>query len=438
MNCDIRMSQLKERATLYCHANDLLILKEDGSEAVHAPMTLSPYPFPSLAFQASLSLQPHFNSLSLGLAPHPLYLNLLEKVKLADSFVKDLYDCINHASKFEFGVLRSDYMLDKCNNSLKQVELNTISVSLFGLSPKVTKFHRLDHANVPENNALDLICGAFRQADKLYKLTYNVDKATTILMIVHEKERNIHDQNAFAKTVGLPVLRRTFSELGRMSVIDETLVVDDHEVSIVYWRTGYAPSHYQICNDAWSVRRRIERSRAIKCPSINAQLVGMKKVQELLALNPSILVDLNLPKDLADVFTQFYDPTSITDLCKDKDVLPQLIVKPQREGGGNNTYGEKIIDIKDDVESIPDAYVIMQLIDAIKHHAVAIRDTKVVQFEGIAELGIYGVLLAEKTDGGWETHSNLTTGYLLRTKPAGEDEGGVVHGVSFLDSPDLY
>lgn len=432
------ISRLKEQAISYCHSNDLLILNENSSEEVHAPITLSPYPFPSLAFQTSLLLQPHFNILSLNLPSHPLYTNLLEKVKLVDSFVRDLYDCINHASRFEFGVLRSDYMLDDDDNSLKQVELNTVSVSLFGLSPKVTEFHKLNHGNVPENNTLNLTCEAFKQTDALYRSTYNIGRTTAILMVVHEEERNVYDQGAFVATAGLPVLRKTFLELEQISITDETLIVDEYEISIVYWRTGYAPSHYQTCNNAWSIRRRIEQARAIKCPSISLQLTGMKKVQELLALNPSVLVDLDLPQDLANVFVEFYDPTIIVDLCKDKDALSKLVVKPQREGGGNNTYGEKIIDIKDGVKATPAAFVVMQLINSIKHSTTAIRDTVVVQFEGIPELGIYGVLLAEKIDDKWKVHANHTTGYLLRTKPTGENEGGVVHGVSFLDSPELY
>ena len=64
-----------------------------------------------------------------------------------------------------------------------------------------------------------------------------------------------------------------------------------------------------------------------------------------------------------------------------------------------------------------------------------------VQFEGVSELGIYGVLLAERTDGqrgAWKVHLNHEAGYLLRTKPVGENEGGVVHGVSFLDSPGIW
>ena len=117
-------------------------------------------------------------------------------------------------------------------------------------------------------------------------------------MVVHEEERNIYDQKAFiAASRVSPFCVRLSPSLTHVS-IGETLAIDGYEISIVYWRTGYAPAHYQTCNDAWGIRARIEQSRAIKCPSINLQLTGMKKVQELLALNPAMLADLNVSEDL--------------------------------------------------------------------------------------------------------------------------------------------
>lgn len=48
-------------------------------------------------------------------------------------------------------------------------------------------------------------------------------------------------------------------------------------VSVVYYRTGYEVEAYPTQNE-WSVRLLIERSRAIKCPSIQYHLAGTKKV----------------------------------------------------------------------------------------------------------------------------------------------------------------
>ena len=49
----------------------------------------------------------------------------------------------------------------------------------------------------------------------------------------------------------------------------------------MYYRAGYAPEHYY--NSGWAARLKLERSRAVKCPSIGWQLAGAKKVQQDLA-----------------------------------------------------------------------------------------------------------------------------------------------------------
>jgi glutathione synthase len=48
-------------------------------------------------------------------------------------------------------------------------------------------------------------------------------------------------------------------------------------VSVVYFRAGYAPSDY-FGEDEWAARALIERSAAIKCPTLGYQLAGTKKV----------------------------------------------------------------------------------------------------------------------------------------------------------------
>lgn len=52
---------------------------------------------------------------------------------------------------------------------------------------------------------------------------------------------------------------------------------DGMEVAVVYFRSGYDPRFYNGEAD-WGTRLLIERSRAIKCPSINFHLAGTKKV----------------------------------------------------------------------------------------------------------------------------------------------------------------
>ena len=54
------------------------------------------------------------------------------------------------------------------------------------------------------------------------------------------------------------------------------------EVAVVYFRAGYGPGDYPDAS-AWNARLQIERSNAIKCPTILTQLAGAKKVQQVLA-----------------------------------------------------------------------------------------------------------------------------------------------------------
>lgn len=53
-------------------------------------------------------------------------------------------------------------------------------------------------------------------------------------------------------------------------------------MAVVYYRTGYESSAYT-SEEVWKVRLLMERSRAIKCPSIQYHLAGTKKVQQALA-----------------------------------------------------------------------------------------------------------------------------------------------------------
>lgn len=63
---------------------------------------------------------------------------------------------------------------------------------------------------------------------------------------------------------------------------NKELIVDSYIVSVVYYRCGYEPGQYHTQKE-WDVRLLIERSLAIKCPTIQYHLAGTKKVQQALA-----------------------------------------------------------------------------------------------------------------------------------------------------------
>ncbi|KAL9610169.1 MAG: hypothetical protein Q9204_009098, partial [Flavoplaca sp. TL-2023a] len=118
------------------------------------------------------------------------------------------------------------------------------------------------------------------------------------------------------------------------------------------------------------------------------------------------------------------------------------VLKPQREGGGNNVYGAKIPEflrgLGDDQQKLR-SYILMELIKPPTLRNSIFRNGEVQSGEVIGELGVYGVCLwrngnddaggrkdREGKDG--EIVENWEAGFLLRTKGSNSEEGGVAAG----------
>lgn len=125
-------------------------------------------------------------------------------------------------------------------------------------------------------------------------------------------------------------------------------------------------------------------------------------------------------------------------LALDENTARRFVLKPQREGGGNNIYREDIpAFLKGMEEEKWEAYVLMEMIEAPeKQRNVILRGGEVRRGGVICELGVYGVVLWENGKGeeGINVLVNEQAGYLLRTKGDDSLEGGVAAGFGALDS----
>jgi hypothetical protein len=84
--------------------------------------------------------------------------------------------------------------------------------------------------------------------------------------------------------------------------------MDDVEVAVIYMRCGYHPDQYP-SEKEWKARLMMERSLAIKSPSINYHLAGTKKVQQELAKPGQVekfLGDKAKIESVRDIFTGLY------------------------------------------------------------------------------------------------------------------------------------
>lgn len=108
------------------------------------------------------------------------------------------------------------------------------------------------------------------------------------------------------------------------------------------------------------------------------------------------------------------------------------VLKPQREGGGNNLYGE---DLKATVAHAGNAselegYVLMDRIRPKPFESPMLRQGQLEHVQAVAELGLFTVHLSH----GQKTQRSHCIGSLVRSKDEHADEGGVMAGSGVLDA----
>ncbi|KNA18689.1 hypothetical protein SOVF_068250 [Spinacia oleracea] len=426
-----------------------------GVGIIHAPFALLPVSFPEDYFRQACELAPIFNELFDRVSLDAKFLqDSLSRTGKVDTFTSRLLDIhskmidINKKEEIRLGLHRSDYMLDAQTKSLLQIEFNTISSSFSGLTCLVSELHRnlidlygsqlqLDSRKVPENPSVHQFAKALAEAWR----EYNNPRAVA-LVVVQAEERNMYDQHWLSAVLrekhGVTSIRKTLAEIEAEGEIlhDGTLVVDGEAVAVVYFRAGYAPTDYP-SELEWRARLLIEQSSAVKCPSIAYHLAGTKKIQQELA-KPNVLERfLDDKEDIAKLRKCFAGLWSLddTEVITDAIEKPELyVMKPQREGGGYNTYGDEVrealLRIQKGGSQEDAAYILMQRIFPTVFPSLLVREGICHKDHAISELGIYGAYLRNKE----KIIMNEQCGYLMRTKVSSSDEGGVAAGFAVLDS----
>ncbi|KAG6646064.1 hypothetical protein CIPAW_08G167300 [Carya illinoinensis] len=429
--------------------------KVPGVGLVHAPFALLPMPFPENQWRQAVELTPIFSELVDRVSLDGKFLQeSLSRTKKADAFTSRLLDLhskmleINKKEDIRLGLHRSDYMLDEQTKLLLQIELNTISCSFPGLSSRVTELHRnllnhygevlgLDPKRIPGNNAYSYFVEAFAKA----WTEYNNPRAL-VMFVVQAEERNMYDQHWLSAVLkeryNITAIRKTMAEIDAEAELlsDGTLLVGGKAIAVIYFRAGYAPNDYP-SESEWRARLLMEQSSAIKCPSISYHLAGTKKIQQELA-KPDVLERfLDNKEDIAKLRKCFAGLWSLDDpnIVKEAIERPELFVmKPQREGGGNNIYGadvrEALLRLQKEGTDGSAAYILMQRIFPTVFQTFLLRNGICHKDYAVSELGIYGAYLRNKDN----VIMNDQCGYLLRTKISSSDEGGVAAGFAVLDS----
>ena len=379
----------------------------------HTPVTLIPSPFPRLEFkkaiaiQTSLQLLQHFVSLD-----HEFLFSSLGAASENDDFTRKLMSILSLckeegiAQKVSMGIFRSDYMLNRTAEGslvIKQIEMNTISTAFVGLGPIVSRMHRfvcgrygLDPSgnptksrgrrlsteegdgHLPINSTLANVVRGMAEAHFRYDSDESTGEAV-VMMIVQPGERNPFDQRWIDFTLWenhkVKLIRRSLKYVAENGELrngtERRLYVDDMEVSLCYFRAGYTPDDYPT-DEEWNARTLIERSYSIKCPSIDVHLSGAKKIQQALAVPGAVekyIKDVDASDAIRNVFAGLYSLDHTDDASVDKTIETALanprgfVLKPQREGGGNNLYESEMCEaLKSMSKSELKSYILMERI----------------------------------------------------------------------------
>jgi len=170
-------------------------------------------------------------------------------------------------------------------------------------------------------------------------------------------------------------------------------------------------------------------------------LAGTKKIQQVIS-KPGVLEKFISSENAQKVRICFAGLYSLSEgdegveemVSKVLKEPHNYVMKPQREGGGNNLYNNHIVETLASLSSKQrGSFILMDRIVPPPINVHFLREGILTNSSGVSELGIYGLFLSD----GDKIIENSCGGHLLRTKVSTIDDGGVAAGVAVLDSPYL-
>lgn len=460
-------------------------IKNLANETAVAPITLFPTIISKSDFEKAIDSQIIYNKLyaNILLDVENWLSNEISKIaaldpdftgKLYELYVKYESDRVYKKQNLQLGIFRNDFLIDKLNDNetaIKEVEFNTISVSFGGLSNKVSKLHEFLFASdyytscknqnsfnseameVPVSDSLQNIAQSLKLGVDAYEKQQN-KKDTIVLFVVQPNERNVFDQRLIEyelyEKYKIKSKRITINQVDSLIIKnaqDSNLYYKNkYLISVVYFRSCYSPGDFLREQD-WENRLFLESSLSIKVPSLKMHLAGSKKIQQLLTNKAILSKFIEDPKErklLDDTFVKIYPLDNSKEglfakqLIKENnpEEISNFVLKPQREGGGNNIYKTDINPFL--LKNYPnekewDGFILMELIKNTPTSGnFILRENKLYSNDILSELGVFGFVLIDDKEK--KIIHNEYSGWLLRSKLSDSNEGGVAAGFGCVDS----
>ena len=383
-------------------------------------------------------------------------LETCEELEHNDDFVKRFTDMVRRTqgnpleSNLKLAISRNDYIAS--GESFYQVEFNLIAS---GMGPITQRhFKALDRINdlfqdkprfevMKEDPEVSDSEKFLARAMKASHDAYGVPDA--IIVLVCGTEKNAFDQFSPSKHLskeGIRFVRYSFQDLRVLLTVDpgsRRAKILGSEVALFYLRDGFMPHQYD--EEDWAVREKIESSISVKCPDASLQLINMKYFQYVINKSETWKRFGFSEEDYLESRRTFCSIFSFKDFENSKEKMMDFIVdnggyqmfvlKPQREGGANNLFGEEIREaILKMEEKELGSYILMQKIIA-KSYTNIHCDWKCLRVRStIDEIGYFHFNL-------WKNGKIIDEGMggsLVRSKMSQSNEGGVSSGYAVVNS----
>ncbi|XP_065896139.1 glutathione synthetase-like isoform X2 [Dysidea avara] len=462
----ITFGQLSQDATDRAVEYGVILRKKETSEETSYvqqkamqlfPITLWPSVYPKKHYEFLLQVQMDYNLLVDKLSSDVLLMESLQRIIQHDDFVRRLVEIYNKVSltkqqPISIAIQRCDYLLhiehsEEADSGIrvapKLVEMNTIAPAFAAITENVANVHKVlqvkyqdgdfkeqYRGQILDPDAVSMVCRAMAIAWK----EYGQPKAA-ILMVINENESNIFELGKFELKLAIEyqikVLRHTFGELDNVATIksDNRLIVNDTEIAIVYYRSGYHPNLFPT-EKQWSAYLMLEQSQAVKCPPISHHLCTLKRIQQVFS-NPNVLESFfNDPTMLERIKSTLVGLYPLDEGPEGDEVIEmalknpeKFVLKTQREATAK-CYLDEDEDIREKLTQIlkMESRVTYTLMDRINYptqeYAMVGNDSKHHLLQTCPEIGIFGVFVRN----GEKVLMNSSAGYSVRHVSPNMDE----------------
>lgn len=457
--------------------------RQADNTARHCPFSLAPTTMEREVYQHLLTVTPLIAKLISGVSEdHDFLQASLSDMAKADPFFGSLMMLHQQAhgdkntrhgehqapARQPLLLMRTDFMDDR-EQGAKVIEFNGIAAGMGPFGQRATQLHQYMSeqwgsvyqqwledplSKQADNVGLEQLALGITASAQAIKTQYAEAGKPTFLMVVQKNEDNVYDQHLLEVELqkqGVRTVRRTFEQLSKQLSTgeDQRLLLDGvGGIDVVYLRAGYQYSDYyapelneaECCYTLSQIRVFIEKHNVAVNATISQQLATSKSMQMMLTMMDAkeylrwglTLDEANLVKSvLAEMKPVSADVIEWFSTSANKD---QWVLKNQGEGGGHCIFGDDIAEKLAELK--PEEYDAWALMQRLYPHerdvpTVAVRDSQqTLVSDLVSEIGLF----TAHYQGQPVTELNGYAGYLIRSKPASENEGGIHSGQGILDS----